>query len=163
MKILYFGGQKSGKSLLAEQKVQTLSSTIYYIATYDNSYNDTAMQDKITKHRQRRDDKYITIEAPIDILSCIKPQNTYIIECMSMWVFNMLIHNRQDEIEYTISQLARIDANIVFVINDVSSGIIPLDSQTRQYVDINGTISQYIASICDDVYMVACGIATKIK
>ena len=42
MKTLYFGGQKSGKSNLAEKKALALANEKkpYYIATYDNSFND---------------------------------------------------------------------------------------------------------------------------
>jgi len=56
MKTLYFGGQKSGKSLLAERKALSLSSNEkpYYIATYDNSYDDKEMKQKIKLHKKRR-------------------------------------------------------------------------------------------------------------
>ena len=56
MKILYYGGQKSGKSKLAEQQSIKLSKSKkpYYIATYNNSYNDKEMIDKITKHQQHQ-------------------------------------------------------------------------------------------------------------
>ena len=48
MKILYFGGQKSGKSQLAEKRTKEIakSKIPYYIATYNNNFNDKEMQKK---------------------------------------------------------------------------------------------------------------------
>ena len=43
MKIFYFGGQKSGKTKAGIKKALelTLDKKPYYVATYDNSYNDS--------------------------------------------------------------------------------------------------------------------------
>ena len=55
MKILYFGGQKSGKSRLAEAKTLELSkdNEAYYLATYDNSYGDIEMQKRVQQHQNQ--------------------------------------------------------------------------------------------------------------
>ena len=51
-KILYFGGQKSGKSLLSEKKTLEISQgKPYYIATYDNGFGDGEMENRIEKHK----------------------------------------------------------------------------------------------------------------
>jgi adenosylcobinamide kinase/adenosylcobinamide-phosphate guanylyltransferase len=52
MKIFYFGGQKSGKTKAGIKKAMELSTNKkpYYVATYDNSYNDSSMQERINKH-----------------------------------------------------------------------------------------------------------------
>ena len=49
MKIFYFGGQKSGKTKAGIKKALELSThkKPYYVATYDNSYNDSSMQERI--------------------------------------------------------------------------------------------------------------------
>jgi adenosylcobinamide kinase/adenosylcobinamide-phosphate guanylyltransferase len=163
MKILYFGGQKSGKSHLAEQKALALSvNKPYYIATYDNSFGDSDMSERINKHIQKRGENFITIEAPYDLPSVIKPNNTYLIDCLSMWLLNN-INKSEDELIQEIKELNKIDANIVFVLNDVTNGVIPMDKVSRKYVDLSGIIGQVTASFCDEAYEVKLGIGVRLK
>ena len=97
MKVLYFGGQKSGKSNLAEKKALELSSLQpYYIATYDNSYGDREMEIKISKHQNSREDNFITIEESKDLTKVIKDTNTYLIDCLSMWLLNNIDLNEDE-------------------------------------------------------------------
>jgi len=164
MKILYFGGQKSGKSKLAEIKAIELSgsSKPYYIATYDNSYGDSNMNERILKHIQQRKDSFIDIEQTKNLHMVIKENKTYLIDCMSMWLLNN-INLSQEELLKEIELLSNIDANIVFVLNDVSSGVIPIDSLSRDYVDKSGVIGQKLAAICDEVFEVKLGLVQKLK
>ena len=164
MKILYFGGQKSGKSRLAEQKTLSLSTTNkpHYIATYDNSYTDSEMQERIEKHQGQRADNFISIEEPWDLPSVIRESESYLVDCISMWILNNI---EQDE-AFLISQLeilSKLDANIIFVLNDVNSGVIPMDAQSRKFVDMTGVVGQYLARICDEVYEVKLGIGIRLK
>ena len=163
MKVLYFGGQKSGKSSLAESKTLEISSSkAYYIATYDNSFQDSEMLQRIQKHKNQRTDNFITIEETTDIASIIKPNQTYLIDCMSMWILNTLDKPIESLLDM-IDSISKIDANVVFVLNDASSGVIPIDSQSRQFVDRSGIIGQALAKICDEVYEVKLGLEIKLK
>lgn len=163
MKVLYFGGQKSGKSSLAERKTLSLSAkTPYYIATYDHSYDDSEMQSRITRHQQSRLDTFISIEETHDLISVIKPGYTYLIDCMSMWLLNRLSDDETSLLR-AVEALEGIDANIVFVLNDVSSGVIPLESISRKFVDLSGLIGQKLASLCDEVYEVKLGLEIRLK
>ena len=164
MKILYYGGQKSGKNLLAEQKALELSGGTkpYYIATYDDSYDDTEMQARIETHRKQRKERFLTIEEPLHPSRHIKAGGTYLIDCMSMWLLNTL-KDPFEALEREVEALCTADAHIVFVLNDVSSGIIPIDAMSRTYVDRSGVIGQKLTALCDEVYEVKLGIAVKLK
>ena len=163
MKILYFGGQKSGKSRLAEEKTLSLAECKpYYIASYDSSYSDDEMNLRIAKHKEQREDRFITLEERYDLPKVIEENQTYIIDCMSMWLLNNI--NKSEEILIKqIDGLANKDANIVFVLNNVNSGVIPLGHETRKFVDLTGIIGQKLASICDEVYAVKLGLPLKLK
>ncbi len=162
MRVLYFGGQKSGKSRLAEQKALELSdSKPYYIATYNNSYGDNEMTKRIEKHQLQREDSFITIEEQNDLTKVIEDNNTYLIDCLSMWILNN-IEKSENELIEQLEQLKQANANIVFVLNDVNSGIIPFEKETRKFVDLSGIIGQYIASICDEVYEVKLGLGIRL-
>jgi adenosylcobinamide kinase/adenosylcobinamide-phosphate guanylyltransferase len=164
MKILYYGGQKSGKSLLAEEMTIKLSKDKkpYYIATYNNIYNDKEMHQRILAHKTQRQDSFITIEEPFDLDSVIKEGNYYLVDCISMWILNSLdrpLDTLLDELDRLLSR----DISVVFVLNDVSSGVIPMDRESREYVDRCGIIGQKIASMSDKVYSVTLGIARELK
>jgi len=163
MKILYFGGQKSGKSKLAEQKALEITKTKpYYIATYDNSFNDKEMIQRVELHKAKRKDNFITIEETKDISRVIKKGDTYLVDCLSMWLLNN-IEEDMDNLKKQIELISKIDANVVFVLNDVNSGVIPMDKISRKYIDFSGILGQKIASFCDEVYEVKLGIGIKIK
>ncbi len=160
MKILIFGGQKSGKSRLAEEKCLSLTTQKpTYIATYHDSYADAEMKERITKHKAQREEKFLTIEEPKDLTKVIK-EGTYLVDCVSMWILN----NPDEEVLLSqLKTLSQLDANIIFVLNEVTSGVIPINKESRKFVDLTGIIGQKLAEICDEVYEVKFGIGIQIK
>ncbi|SFV61989.1 Adenosylcobinamide-phosphate guanylyltransferase [hydrothermal vent metagenome] len=164
MKILYYGGQKSGKSLLAEKKILSLSSNLkpYYIATYNNLYNDLEMKNRINTHKKQRQDNFITIEEPYNLIKIIKDKEFYLIDCISMWILNTLDKPLDELLDY-LDELFKIDATIVFVLNDVGNGVIPMDKESRLFVDRSGIIGQKIASLSDKVYHIVLGLERELK
>ena len=101
MKILYYGGQKSGKSSLAEKKTRELSKNHkpFYIATYNNSYNDQEMHERIEKHQHQRQEQFTTIEEPFYLPKVIHADETYLVDCLSMWLLNNLSKNEEELLE----------------------------------------------------------------
>ncbi|WP_421716831.1 bifunctional adenosylcobinamide kinase/adenosylcobinamide-phosphate guanylyltransferase [Arcobacter arenosus] len=163
-KILYFGGQKSGKSLLAEKKACELSQhkKPFYIATYDNRFGDEEMIKRVHKHQNQRLDKFITLEETKELSKVIKEDESYLIDCISMWILNRLDDN-EDILLEELEKISKIKANIVFVLNDVNSGVIPMDKISRKYIDLSGVIGQKLASFCDEVYEVKLGLPQRLK
>ena len=164
MKIFYFGGQKSGKTKAGIKKALELSinEKPYYVATYDNSFGDDSMQNRIDKHILERKEDFITIEEPKDLTKVIEKNKTYLIDCISMWLFNNL-ENKEETLKIQLQEICKIEANIIFILNDVSCGIIPLDKESRRFVDFSGLIGQELAKLCDEVYEVKYGIERRLK
>ena len=164
MKIFYFGGQKSGKTKAGIKKALELSTNEkpYYVATYDNSFGDDSMQNRIDKHILERKEDFITIEEPKDLTKVIEKNKTYLIDCISMWLFNNL-ENKEETLKIQLQEICKIEANIIFILNDVSCGIIPLDKESRRFVDFSGLIGQELAKLCDEVYEVKYGIERRLK
>ncbi|MDK2062189.1 bifunctional adenosylcobinamide kinase/adenosylcobinamide-phosphate guanylyltransferase [Aliarcobacter butzleri] len=164
MKIFYFGGQKSGKTKAGIKKAFELSTTKkpYYIATYDNLFGDSSMSERINRHRIERRNDFITIEEPKDLTKVIIENNTYLIDCVSMWLFNNL-QNNEETLKLQLLEICKIEANIIFILNDVSCGVIPFDKESRRFVDYSGIIGQELVKLCDEVYEVKYGIERKIK
>ncbi len=163
MKILYFGGQKSGKSSLAEAKTLEISTKKpFYIATYDNSYKDEQMQNRVLKHQEYRKDNFITLEENKDLRRVIKENETFLVDCISMWLFNNL-EKEEESLLKQLDDISKLNANIVFVLNEVTSGVIPFNKESRKYVDLTGIIGQKLVSFCDEVYEVKFGLENRLK
>jgi len=162
LKILYIGGQKSGKSSLAEKKILEISpQKPIYLATYNNSYHDNQMQARIDTHIKRRKADFHTIEEPLYLDEVIQEGAFYLVDCLSMWILNLL----EADLDYKeiLARILKIDATIVFVLNDVTSGIIPDNALSRTYIDMSGIIGQIVAASCDEVYQVVVGLENRLK
>ena len=164
MKIFYFGGQKSGKTKAGIKKALELSTNEkpYYVATYDNSFGDDSMQNRIDKHILERKEDFITIEEPKDLTKIVEKNRTYLIDCVSMWLFNNL-EEKEETLKIQLQEICKIEANIIFILNDVSCGIIPLDKESRRFVDFSGLIGQELAKLCNEVYEVKYGLERRLK
>ena len=166
MFVLYFGGQKSGKSKLAEKEAIKLAKKNkkkpFYIATYDDSYFDSEMKKRVTTHKKQRKNNFNTIEETVNLPKIIKENETYLIDCVSMWILNN-INDDKKILFKQLKKLKKLNTNIVFVLNDVNSGVIPMNKLSRNFVDITGIIGQKIAKMSHKVYEVKLGIAQKIK
>lgn len=164
MKTLFIGGIKSGKSRNAETYIKKLTNKKpLYLAT--TQLIDDEMQKRIEQHQQQRADDFITVEEALHLREKIALQEgAVLVECLSMWINNMLYHEKTyDQMKAEIASIMELKQDIVFVINDVSCGIIPENRLARQFVDINGKLSQMVAQKCDEVYHVVAGISTQIK
>jgi adenosylcobinamide kinase/adenosylcobinamide-phosphate guanylyltransferase len=164
MKILYYGGQKSGKSHLAELHTLELAGNRkpLYIATYNNSYNDPEMAERIRRHRERRKENFITVEEPFNLPAAVLPGSCCLIDCLSMWILNN-IENDENTLISQIEQLGKTDADIVFVLNNIGTGIIPPNQLSRKYVDYTGIAGIKTAEICDQVFEVTLGMKKRLK
>ena len=164
MSALFIGGIKSGKSFLAEKyALKHATSKPIYLATTE--FIDSEMQERINLHKQQRENNFITTEEPLELLKVVQEsEDLVLIECVSMWINNMLYHQKSfQEIQQEITLLLQEKKEIVFVLNDVGSGIIPDNRLAREFIDISGKISQLIAREVDEVFHVIAGIGTKIK
>ena len=164
MKTLFIGGIKSGKSKNAEKYILHYAVTKpIYLATTE--FFDAEMQERVAQHKKQRGEQFINIEEPLQLTNAI--QNTHtpvLVECVSMWINNMLYHKQtQEQIYSEIEAVLALDADISFVINDVSCSVVSEHALVREFVDINGRVAQLLASECDAVYNTIAGISVQIK
>ena len=52
---------------------------------------------------------------------------------------------------------------LVIVTNEIGMGLISMNKLSREFQDAAGVTNQILASVCDEVYLVICGIPKKIK
>lgn len=164
MKVLFIGGVKSGKSMNAQKYILEMSrDKPVYLATTE--FMDDEMRARVTQHKLQREESFITIEEPLKIYATLKKQNTpVLVECLTMWINNMLYHKYDFEaMRRELEQVMALDIDVVFVLNDVGTGIMPTNKLAREFIDISGKLSQLVASDCDEVYHTIAGISSKIK
>lgn len=163
-KALFIGGIKSGKSKNAEIYTLKHSKTKpVYLATTE--FFDDEMKERVQKHQMQRGSDFETIEEPLKLSKTLKNKEGFVlVECVSMWINNMLYHGKgEEEMTREIEEISSWQVESVWVINDVSCSVVSDNALVREFVDINGRISQLLASKCDEVYNTVAGISVKIK
>ena len=165
MKILVTGGMKSGKSRFAEARTLELAGSTkpIYLATTERATPE--MQQRIAAHQQRRQGRFVTREEPLALQETVLQfPSTALIECMTMWLNNMLHHQKPlPAIFNEAERLMQLSNPLVLVINEVGLGIIPNNALARQFVDISGKISQMLGHHADEVYFCAAGQTLRMK
>lgn len=169
------GGAKSGKSSFALKladewafkEKQTSISQKAYIATAQAL--DEEMREKIERHKKSRSEEWITIEEPLNLANLIKDignkYNIILIDCLTLWLSNLLLNNKnvEAEIESFISALSTVECLLIVVSNEVGMGVVPENRLARRFRDLAGDLNQRIAEIADDAYLVVSGKPIKLK
>jgi adenosylcobinamide kinase/adenosylcobinamide-phosphate guanylyltransferase len=168
---LIVGGARSGKSSYALECAEKNYSHRTFIATA--TAIDDEMKKRIAVHQKERGDLYQTIEAEIQLLNAVKSAaenaDILVVDCLTVWLGNLFFHCGDDEVavkrmvdDFTAS-LPPPDCDIIFVSNEVGSGIVPDNDLARTYRDMCGYMNRKIAEKADTVYLCSCGIPIKIK
>ncbi|MFA6566913.1 MAG: bifunctional adenosylcobinamide kinase/adenosylcobinamide-phosphate guanylyltransferase [Victivallales bacterium] len=165
---LITGGSRSGKSRYALELAKSAKKPFYIATGWDG---DDEMTDRISKHRKERGKHWITIETKIAIASAIekaerKGADYVIVDCLTLWVSNMMFEkaNIEKELRKTIAVIkSRRKAVLVFVTNEVGSGIVPGDKISREFRDAAGLVNQKIAAATENVVLTVCGLPLFLK
>jgi adenosylcobinamide kinase / adenosylcobinamide-phosphate guanylyltransferase len=165
MKTLFIGGVKSGKSRLAEAYILEQAGTDrpYYLATTE--FFDDEIQARVHSHQQRRKDSFITIEEPLKLFDALeKCQRPVLIECVSMWLNNLLYHQIPEaDILQELEAVLQLPCNLVLVHNEVGSGVIADNPLARQFVDLSGKAAQLMGQYCEQVFFCSAGLKMRMK
>jgi adenosylcobinamide kinase/adenosylcobinamide-phosphate guanylyltransferase len=164
---LVLGGARSGKSRYAEGLLAKLPAPWVYLATAQ-AY-DEEMRARIGEHQRRRDARWSTIEAPLDLADALGTQATsdapMLIDCLTLWLSNVMLAGRDLAAEQTrlIAALAAGKSAIVAVSNEVGLGIVPDNPLARDFRDAQGRLNQRVAELADHVVFMAAGLPLTLK
>ncbi|MDG1458258.1 MAG: bifunctional adenosylcobinamide kinase/adenosylcobinamide-phosphate guanylyltransferase [Pseudoprimorskyibacter sp.] len=163
--ILVTGGARSGKSRIAEALTLQLGRPAIYIATAQAF--DAEMATRIAAHRARRGPEWRTVSEPLHLSRAIADSDgaPRLVDCLTLWLSNLMLadHDWQAEVAMLLETLAIQTAPVVFVTNEVGSGIVPDTPLGRQFRDAQGTLNQSIASACEAVYLAVSGYPMRVK
>ncbi|MDH5257985.1 MAG: bifunctional adenosylcobinamide kinase/adenosylcobinamide-phosphate guanylyltransferase [Gammaproteobacteria bacterium] len=173
MKQLILGGNRSGKSRLAEKTATQIETekniSVIYIATSEG--NDNAMQARVAKHQADRPSHWQTIEESTRLAETLRQhasdQHCILVDCLTLWLTNLLMSDDaslcEKEINNLLEALPELPGHIIFVSNETGLGVIPMGELTRQFCDEAGLLHQKIASLCDRVVFTVAGLPHVLK
>ena len=176
--VLVSGGSRSGKSLWAERLVRRHGGLTAYVAT--SLVEDEEMARRVAVHRARRPaEQWDNYEAPQQAPACLDRlggagYNAVLFDCLTVYASNRLFQLAElppaekeaallAEVREMIEAAQRAACPVVFVTSEVGSGIVPMDPVTREFRDCMGLVNQLVASVADEVWLVACGLAIDLK
>ncbi len=166
--ILVLGGARSGKSRYAEARTRSfcpLTKQAIYVATAQ-AY-DGEMAKRIALHKKQRGKKlWRTLEAPLELAQTLAAQTApTLVDCLTLWLTNQMLAERPiaAATKDLCRTLAKRQAPIVLVANEVGLGIVPDNKMARDFRDHAGRLHQAIGAIATDVIFVAAGLPLALK
>lgn len=165
--IVITGGARSGKSAIAEARTLSLrtGAQAHYIATAQAF--DAEMEARIATHRARRGPEWINHAEPLDIVSVIRATDDAprLVDCLTLWLTNLMLgeHDWSAATDALLETLAEQVHPVVFVTNELGSGIVPENALARAFRDAAGALNQKIAATASEVTLAVCGLPMKVK
>jgi len=174
---LITGGSRSGKSAFAQQRAEEGGNAPrLFIATCPRL--DPEMDARICRHRHDREGRgWATVEEPLllaEQLSSVASGTVVLIDCLTLWVSNLMHEAAQrgeelheDQVATLAEQLGaaarRHQGRTIIVTNEVGFGIVPDNPAARRFRDLTGRCNQVVAATADEVVLVCCGLPLRLK
>jgi adenosylcobinamide kinase/adenosylcobinamide-phosphate guanylyltransferase len=177
------GGARSGKSAYAVELATRLNAPTLYLATAEAG--DPEMRQRIRRHRAGRPRTWRTLEERLDLARAIASEaargSVVIVDCLTVWLSNVLQSETEDAADPTSGQVRRTrhraldeleslctvpierGVRLLVVSNEVGSGLVPPYPLGRVYRDLLGEVNQFVARRADEVTMLVAGIPIDLK
>ncbi len=167
-RIIYIsGGERSGKSDFAQKMAEELSAEPIYLATarcWDDEFRS-----RIDKHKASRGEHWSLIEEERELSKHSLTGRVVMMDCVTLWLTNIFCDLEMDgegslvvaraEWDRFVAQ----DFTLIVVSNEIGQGVIPMERSTRQFVDLQGAMNQYIAQMSDSAYTLISGLPLQLK
>jgi adenosylcobinamide kinase/adenosylcobinamide-phosphate guanylyltransferase len=168
--IVVGGGVRSGKSSFALARAEALGTRRVFVAT--GQALDGEMDERITRHRAERGDRFTTVEAPVELPAALAALDddvqVALIDCLTLWLSNLLVRDepvarvlaRVDEL---VAVLARRRFHAIVVTNEVGMGVVPPSALGRAFRDVAGTAHQRLAAVADELHLAVLGTVLRLR
>ncbi|MEZ5407246.1 MAG: bifunctional adenosylcobinamide kinase/adenosylcobinamide-phosphate guanylyltransferase [Acidimicrobiales bacterium] len=167
--VVLVGGARSGKSSLAQRLAEEAAahtgSAVTFVATA--TAGDADMAARIARHQADRPAGWGLVEAPLALtpaLAAIDPAATVIVDCLTLWVANLVFAERSDaeveaEARAVAAALAARPGLSLAVTNEVGLGVHPPTELGRRYQDLLGRVNQAAVAASGRALLVVAGRA----
>ena len=166
---LILGGSRSGKSEFAERLGCSSNRPLVYLATGEAI--DSEMSSRIEEHKNRRGTDWELAEERVRIVDILKTKKSscVLVDSLSYWVWNLLndkidfFDATKELTDFLTSSSSSSECGILLVSDDVSGGIIPADSLSRDFRDKVGILNQSVAAVSSSVWYCVAGLPQRLK
>jgi adenosyl cobinamide kinase/adenosyl cobinamide phosphate guanylyltransferase len=166
--VLLLGGARSGKSALAVDLARRRGGSVVVVATAEA--RDEEMADRIRLHRAERPPEWDTVEEPLELGAALRQVDdgaALIVDCLSLWVANLLERgdddSEVDENARDAAAVARTRSGLsIAVSNEVGLGVVPASALGRRYRDALGRVNTAWAAAADEAHLVVAGRALRL-
>jgi len=161
---LILGGARSGKSA---RGLALAPPPHVFIATAEAL--DGEMLERIARHKAERGERWALVEEPLELAAAIRTNavegTTLVVDCLTLWLSNLVHHGRDPEVETEtlVAALSGAPGRVVLVSNEVGMGLAPMTALGRDFRDAQGRLNQRIAAVADHVEFVAAGLPLVLK
>lgn len=161
------GGQRSGKSEYGEDVALSLDDSPTYLAT--SKYWDDEFRKRIETHQNRRTNNWTTIEETLHLSKTTTVNKVLFVDCITLWITNVMDHFKYDialSYDFIVKEwdvLCEKNTIVIAISNEIGLGVIPMEKPTRQFVDLQGKVNQYIAKKATKVDFMVSGIPIHTK
>jgi adenosylcobinamide kinase/adenosylcobinamide-phosphate guanylyltransferase len=171
--VLVGGGARSGKSRFGLRRALELGRQGIFVATAEAF--DDEMRARIARHREERDGRLRTVEAPLDLAGTLAAAfdadpacEVVLVDCLTLWLSNLLVKgSTSDEalqrVEDLRAVLARRRVPVVLVTNEVGMGLVPETPLGRDFRDVAGLAHQRLARDADEVHVGVLGLMLRLR
>lgn len=184
MRELILGGARSGKSRLAESRVdafEQVGSKVIYIATAEAL--DEEMAARLQHHQANRPAHWLTVEEPVHLARVLAehaaPDRCLLVDCLTLWLSALLFKGEGgaqlegglpltcerfwSERQALLEILPTLPGEIVLVSNEIGSGVVPENRLARRFADEQGRLNQDVAALCERVTLSIAGLPLSLR
>ena len=130
---------------------------------------DGEMADRVALHRAARDSRWQTVEEQLDLVGALQREarsdTVVLVDCLTLWLTNLMLGEADAEAEGSrlVAAMPNLSGPVIFVSNEVGSGIVPENALARRFRDAQGRLNAAVARACDTVVLVTAGLPQLLK
>ncbi|MFD9489129.1 bifunctional adenosylcobinamide kinase/adenosylcobinamide-phosphate guanylyltransferase [Streptomyces sp. NPDC059991] len=165
---LVLGGARSGKSVEAERRLEAFPEVVY-VATGGTRDGDAEWAARVGLHRDRRPGTWRTEETCdlVPLLASAGP--ALLVDCLSLWLTDAMDRTGawweeeklpaavRERVAELVAAVRATPRTVVFVSNEVGSGVVPATRAGRMFRDELGRLNAAVAGECEHVLLVVAG------
>jgi adenosylcobinamide kinase/adenosylcobinamide-phosphate guanylyltransferase len=170
---LVLGGTRSGKSRFGQARAAALAAgrPVTYLATA--LPGDPELDRRIDGHRRMRPADWPTVLVGRDLagaIAALAPDAPLLLDGLTLWL-SAVAGDALDDVEPILdgpvaAALEALDAHrgpAVVISDELGLGMVPLDSLSRAFRDLQGLAHQQFAAAADEVHLMVAGLPLTLR
>lgn len=182
--VVITGGVRSGKSLAAQGLAASRVSDTrpVYVAAFARTSKDTELADRVSRHREDRDPRFVTVEAvdSTDWLARVPAEALLLVDCVGTLLGRVMEESWPEagttlgdapadslpagyaeqvvsDFDTVLDSIVGREGDTIAVTNQVGDGVVPAWASARLFADVLGRANRRLVQEADSAYLCVCG------